>query len=131
MNRESGLWRLLKDGLRKTKRDISTTRLESWANPGVPDVMLCGEDGLFAFLELKIVKHKQVNLSPHQCAWLSRHSHSNSWIITRNSHLVIGAYHAADVVDLRMDGIDAAAPAATFPEPYDWTKFYLLLCPLA
>jgi hypothetical protein len=92
--------------------------------------MLCQENGLFCFLELKIVKHQQINLSPHQCAWLSRHGHANTWIITRDSSLIISCYRGADVVELRMGGLSAVEPVATFPEPYDWTKFYLLLCPL-
>jgi hypothetical protein len=116
--------------LKKTTRRIETTRLESWATPGVPDVMLCAENGLFAFLELKVVHYRKIDLSPHQCAWLSRHSHSNCWIITRNSDLDISCYHGASVVDLRMGGIAAVPAVATFAEPYAWEEFFGLICPL-
>jgi hypothetical protein len=92
--------------------------------------MLCAENGAFCFLELKVVKHKKINLSPHQCAWLSRHGHANTWIITRGSDLIINCYRGFDVVELRMCGLSAVEPVATFAEPYDWAKFYLLLCPL-
>jgi hypothetical protein len=91
--------------------------------------VLCQENGLFCFLELKIVKYKKINLSPHQCAWLSRHAHSNCWIVIRDSSLDISCYHGADVVDLRMGGVAAVTPVAIFPAPYDWEKFYALICP--
>jgi len=118
-------------GLKKTKtRKIETTRLESWATPGVPDVMLCAENGAFCFLELKVVKHKKINLSPHQCAWLSRHFHANSWIITRDSNFIISCFRGADVVELRMGGLSAVEPVAIFAEPYDFEEFFGLICPL-
>ena len=118
-------------GLKNTKtRKIETTRLESWATPGVPDVMLCAENGAFCFLELKVVKHKKINLSPHQCAWLSRHGHSNCWIITRDSSLVISCFRGADVVELRMGGLSAVEPVEIFAEPYNFQEFYGLICPL-
>ena len=100
------------------------------ATPGVADVVLCAEDGLFSFVELKIVKKNKVQLSPHQCAWMSRHSHSNSWIVTRNSALDINCYRGADAVDLRMDGTNSVSPVQTLEEPYDWEKFYALICPV-
>ena len=121
----------MKLGLQKTKtRRIETTRLESWATPGVPDVMLCAENGAFCFLELKVVKHKKINLSPHQCAWLSRHGHANTWIVSRDSSLVISCYRGADVVELRMGGLSAVQPTASFAEPYDFEAFFSLICPL-
>tara|TARA_R100001594_G_scaffold70765_1_gene105230 strand:- start:4091 stop:4456 length:366 start_codon:yes stop_codon:yes gene_type:complete len=116
--------------LTKTNRKIECTRLETWATPGVPDVVFCAENGLFSFVELKIVKKNKMELSPHQCAWLSRHSHSNSWIVARNSDLAINCYRGADAVDLRMDGANSVSPVQTFKEPYDWEKFYALICPV-
>jgi len=92
--------------------------------------VLCQENGAFCFLELKVVKHKKINLSPHQCAWLSRHGHANTWIITRGSDLIINCYHGADVVELRMAGLSAVEPVATFAEPYNFEEFYGLICPL-
>jgi hypothetical protein len=92
--------------------------------------MLCQENGLFSFLELKIVRYKKINLSPHQCAWLSRHGHGNTWIITRDSSLIISCYRGADVVDLRMGGLSAVDAVGTFSEPYDFQAFFQLLCPL-
>ena len=117
--------------MRTTTRRIETTRLESWALPGVPDVLLCGEGGVFSFLELKAQKSAvgKVDLSPHQVAWLSRHASGPCFIVVRDSSLNIRVFAGSDVVDLRMDGLAAVSPLATFEEPYDWETFFLLTSP--
>ena len=122
-NREAGLWRLISDGLKSSERKIETTRLESWALPGVPDVLLCSEGGVFSFLELKVTKGRsnKLALSPHQCA---------CFIVVRDSSLDIRVFAGSDVVDLRMDGLTAVPPLATFEEPYDWKSFFRLTSPV-
>ena len=131
-NREAGLWRLISDGLKSSERKIETTRLESWALPGVPDVLLCSEGGVFSFLELKVTKGRsnKLGLSAHQCAWLSRHSNGPCFIVIRDSSLDIRVFCGSDVVDLRMDGLAAVPPLATFEEPYDWKSFFRLTSPV-
>jgi len=132
MNRESGLWRIISDGLQSSGRSIETTRLESWAIPGVPDVLLMAERGGFSFLELKVVKRRtgKLLLSPHQCAWLSRHSSGSCFIVVRDRSLDIGVYAGSAAVDLRMDGFAAVSPLAVFEEPYDWSAFFELTSPV-
>ena len=122
---------MISDGLKTTGRKIETTRLESWAIPGVPDVLLCSENGVFSFLELKVTKGRanKISLSPHQCSWLSRHSNGPCFVVVRNSLLAIGVYHGSDAVALRMDGLAAVEALATFEEPYDWSKFFRLTSP--
>ena len=39
LKRESGLWKTMKTALEKSKKKIEHTRLETWAMPGVPDVV--------------------------------------------------------------------------------------------
>ena len=131
-NRESGLWRLISDGLKRSGRRIETTRLESWAIPGVPDIILCSEIGVFSFLELKVTKSGigKLDLSPHQCAWLSRHSDGPAFVVVRDRSLAISVYTAADAVDLRMAGLAAVEALATFEEPYDWESFFRLTSPI-
>jgi hypothetical protein len=118
--------------MKTTTRKIETTRLESWALPGVPDVLLCSESGVFSFLELKAQKSSvgKVNLSPHQCAWLSRHNAGPCFIVVRDSSLDIRVFAGSDVVDLRMDGLASVSPLAVFQEPYDWLEFFRLTSPL-
>jgi len=131
-NREAGLWKLISDGLKKSGRKIETTRLESWAIPGVPDVLLCSESGVFSFLELKIAKSGvgKLNLSPHQCSWLSRHTGGPCFIVVRDRSLDISVYSGSDAVDLRMDGLAAVEALAVFEEPYDWQAFFKLTSPV-
>jgi len=131
-NRESGLWQIISAGLKRSGRKIETTRLESWAIPGVPDVLLCSEGGVFSFLELKVTKSGigKLGLSPHQCSWLSRHSNGPCFIVVRDSSLDIRVYRGSDAVDLRMDGLAAVAALAVFTEPYDWEAFFRLTSPV-
>ena len=126
------MWSLILNGLKTTGRKIETTRLESWALPGVPDVLLCSESGVFSLLELKVTKRRagKISLSPHQCAWLSRHSGGPAFIIVRGSSLDIRVYRGSDAVDLRMDGLAAVSPLAVFEEPYDWESFFRLTSPV-
>tara|TARA_R100001143_G_C3340447_1_gene123969 strand:+ start:466 stop:822 length:357 start_codon:yes stop_codon:yes gene_type:complete len=118
--------------MKSSGRSIETTRLESWAVPGVPDVLLCAESGRFSFLELKVVRDgsRKLALSAHQCAWLSRHAGSPSFVVVRDRSLAISVFDGAAAVDLRMDGFSAVAPLAVFEEPYDWEEFLKLTCPL-
>ena len=131
-NRESGLWRLISDGLNKTQRNIETTRLESWAIRGIPDVLLCSESGVFSFLELKVTKGRadKLSLSTHQCSWLSRLSNGPCFIVVRDGSLDIRVFAGSDAVDLRMDGLAAVSPLSVFEEPYDWESFFQLTCPV-
>lgn len=118
----------MKTGLSRTPRKIETTRLENWALPGVPDVLLCNESGQFSFLELKIATRNKANLSPHQVAWMGRHAHSNCYIVTRNTDLVIDVYSGGSAVDLCMDGLAAVSALGSFEEPYNWEEFWRLTC---
>ena len=112
---------------------MELTRLESWATPGVPDVLCCAEDGAFSFIELKVMhgKSKKVALSPHQVSWQTRHGHANSFVVVRDSSLAISVYLGSCSVDLRMDGIDAVQALDVFEEPYDWQQFWRLTAPCA
>ena len=94
--------------------------------------MLCSESGVFSFLELKIAKSGvgKLNLSPHQCSWLSRHSSGPAFIVVRDGLLDISVFPASAAVDLRMDGLAAVEALAVFAEPYDWQEFFKLTSPV-
>ena len=98
----------------------------------MPDVLLCSEGGVFSFLELKVTKSGigKLNLSAHQCAWLSRHSGGPAFIVVRDVSLAISVFAGSNAVDLRMDGLSAVSPLATFEEPYDWESFFRLTSPV-
>ena len=119
-NPESKLWKVLRDGI----TDIHWVRIESWSSPGVPDVNGCAEFGEF-WIELKIIKHKRVVLSPHQIAWhvtRSRHS-GRSYILAREASktplFLFSGERAKDLVDLKIDEI---SKIVEIPHPYDWPR---------
>tara|TARA_R110000765_G_scaffold1239_1_gene3167 strand:- start:111 stop:527 length:417 start_codon:yes stop_codon:yes gene_type:complete len=66
---ESKFWKLIKKNL----TDISWTRFENWASPGVPDVYGI-KDGISVWVELKVITSNQIKLSPFQKAWNYNHS---------------------------------------------------------
>ena len=128
-NIEAGLWKLLKTGLAQTKRKIELDRIEAFGTLGFPDVLCCNEDGLFSFLELKVQHGKKINLSPHQCSGLSRHSHSNAFVVVRDSSLDLRVFLGGSGVDLALDDFDSISPYAKIQKPYDWEAFWDLTCP--
>ena len=69
MKPESKFWKLIKENL----KDISWTRFENWASPGVPDVYGI-KDGVSIWVELKVITSNKINLSPFQIAWNYKHS---------------------------------------------------------
>jgi hypothetical protein len=62
---ESKFWQEVKKNL----KDISFTRLESWASSGVPDLLCYNKNGVFFTVELKVAIKEHVRLSPHQIAF--------------------------------------------------------------
>ena len=90
--------------------------------------MCCNERGEFTFLELKIVKRNNANLSPHQIAWLSRHAHANVFVVTLNTYMGISLFNGGDATALCVDGVSATPVLASFEKPYDWSSFWNLTC---
>ena len=82
-------------------------------------------------MELKVLhgKSRKVALSPHQVSWQTRNGHGNTFIVVRASDLALRVYMGSDSTDLCMDGLDAVAALAVFPEPYDWPEFWRLTAP--
>ena len=146
--RESQLWRMLSDGIKKTGRNIQATRIESYGVPGIPDVLLASEEGGFSWLELKSTKgHGRVNLSPFQVSWMTRHKHCPQVFILLlapvvldnsltgrtyvSSRLGLHLFPAAAATDLRIEGSASTESMAVFEGPtYDWDLFFAMTCPL-
>ena len=119
----------MKTGLAQTKRKLELDRIEAFGTLGFPDVLCCNEDGLFSFLELKVQDGPKINLSPHQGSWLSRHSHSNAFVVVRDSSLDLRVFLGGSCVDLALDDFDSISPYAKIQKPYDWEAFWELTCP--
>jgi len=75
---ESKFWQEVK----KNIKQISFTRLESWASAGVPDLLCYNEKGKFFTIELKVEKRKKLIFSPHQISFHMKHS-SNTFILAK------------------------------------------------
>ncbi len=102
--------------------------------PGVPDVLLCDEKGLFHFIELKASGGNAVELRPHQVAWLTNHAHGSAWVLVRKVKTKtmpqrIYLYPASDAMDLRFEGL-AVEPAYFEEGGFDWEKILGLICPI-
>lgn len=123
----------MRTALKKSSRKISSTRLETWATPGIPDVLLCDEKGKFHFVELKATAGKAVDLRPHQVAWLSNHKDASVWVLvkklqTKNEPEQIFLFHGRDAVDLKLEGLKVD-PVIHQKEKFNWEDIFRLICP--
>jgi len=101
--------------------------------PGVPDVLLCDEQGGFHFIELKATGNHAVELRPHQVAWAARHSHASVWILIRKvetdkSPQRIYLYPGSASMDLRFEGLKLE-PAFSCEGLPDCDAILGLICP--
>jgi hypothetical protein len=64
MKPESKFWLEVK----KNIKEISFTRLESWASAGVPDLLCCNKNGKFFTVELKVTSSQEIRFSPQKKA---------------------------------------------------------------
>ena len=103
------------------------------AVPGVPDLLICDENGLFHMVELKFITGNAVSLRPHQVSWLTKHSRSSSWIFIKKqknnlekSELHI--YRADQAIDVKLDGIKTE-PVMVQSQPFNWTDVFNLISP--
>jgi hypothetical protein len=124
---------MMKTALTKSSRKITATRLETWAMPGVPDVLLCDEDGDFHFVELKATGGKAVELRPHQVAWLSNHAHASVWVLvlkkkTKTLPQRVLLYPGSAAMDLKLEGM-AVEPLFECEGDPDWETILGLISP--
>jgi len=123
----------MRTALKKSSRKIASTRLETWATPGIPDVLLCDENGKFHFVELKATAGNAVDLRPHQVAWLSTHKKASVWVLvkklqTKNAPEQIFLFHGRDAMDLKLEGLKVE-PVIHQKEKFDWEDIFRLICP--
>jgi len=122
---ESRLWKVLRGGL----TGVHWTRIESWASPGVPDVNGCADFGEF-WIELKVIKHNRVLLSPHQIAWHVTRTRFGgiTYILARAAGktplILFSGKQAKLLKDKKIGEID---PIATIKYPYDFDELYEVL----
>lgn len=113
------------------------TRIETWAQPGVPDVVFGDERGRFHFVELKSSSGKAVDLSPHQVSWLDAYGRlgCSVWILvrkvpTKTLPQELFLFRGTDAVRLKMDGLNAVEPVWHFVgKDFDLTEALDLISP--
>ena len=108
---ESKFWQEVK----KNIKQISFTRLESWASAGVPDLLCYNEKVKFFTVELKVEKRKKLIFSPHQIAFHIKHSR-NSFILQKSlDPLCVKLYEGKEI--LRLVNREPVSPIAE-----SWTE---------
>jgi Holliday junction resolvase len=108
---ESKFWQEVK----KNIKQISFTRLESWASAGVPDLLCYNEKGKFFTIELKVEKRKKLIFSPHQISFHMKHSNNTFILAKALDPLAIKLYEGRDI--LKLVGREPCTPVAE-----SWTK---------
>ena len=124
----------MREATQRLNRKILLTRIENSVGAGIPDVLLCDEQGTFHFVELKFLTGNAVTLQPSQVAWLSRHQHSPSWILIKKQSKPdvppeMFLYPASAAVDLKMDGLQSVEAIHYQEHPFNWDLLFDLICP--
>jgi hypothetical protein len=102
--------------------------------PGIPDVLLCDEQGRFHFVELKSTGGNAVDLRPHQVAFMSRHAHASVWILVRKVRTEtlpqrIYLYRAESSMDLKLHGLKVPPVFFVEGDP-PWEDLFGLIAPI-
>ena len=69
--------------VKKNTPEITWTRLENLALPGVPDLLGYNKHQHFFTVELKVTKGNKIRFSPHQIAFHARHP-ENTFILVKS-----------------------------------------------
>ena len=129
---ESNFYKQIRDGAKKLDRKLILTRLETWLTAGIPDLLVCDEQGGLHLIELKVTKGNTVDLRPHQVAFLNTHQHASTWILvkrqTKTSEPEVLLYRGSDALDLKMECIAKVEPVICLTKPFDWTALWDLIC---
>ena len=134
VKRESGFYKQMKEATQRSKRKLLLTRIENSVGAGIPDLLICDEQGVFHFVELKFLTSNGVTLQPSQVAWLSRHHHSPTWILIKKQNKPMDdpelfLYPASAAVDLKMDGLQSVEPIHHQIGKFNWDVILDLICP--
>ena len=102
--------------------------MESWASLGVPDVLVCDDDGAFHLVELKSITGYAAKLSAHQVSFFVKHQDANAWIWIHKSGGVkapqVFVYHGSQVMELAEKGVKAE-PCGVWDEAgIDWNEVW-------
>lgn len=105
---ESKFWQEVKRNL----KDISFTRLESWASAGVPDLLCYNKNNVFFTIELKVIRRNKIGFSPHQIAFHVKHPKNTFILLKAHEPSGIKLYEGSKILSLLRLGPGASAPVA-------------------
>ncbi len=114
------------------------SRLETWATPGIPDVLLLDEFNRFHLVELKYCEKNYVSIRPHQVAFLSNHQSGFVWLLVKKEQRYnednklkysLYVYRGDAVMDVALKGLQTC-PFALIEEVEEskmWEKFFKIV----
>ena len=98
MNPETKLWKLLK----KNTPEIKWSRIESWAVPGIPDLLGYHDSCGFFMCELKIQTGNKIHFSPHQRMFHITRTNRNFILVQEASSRSVKLYPSSAIHDLQL-----------------------------
>jgi hypothetical protein len=84
--------------LKKKTPNITWTRIENLALPGVPDLLGYNKNYTFFTVELKVTKGKKIRFSPHQIAFHIRHP-KNTFILVKSLASSLSYLYTGDQIE--------------------------------
>ena len=95
--------------VKKNTPEITWTRLENLALPGVPDLLGYNKHQHFFTVELKVTKGNKIRFSPHQIAFHIKHPTNTYILATTHDQSTPILYPGAAIRDLAACGLKLEA----------------------
>ena len=91
--------------VKKNTPNITWTRLENIALPGVPDLLGYNKNKHFFTVELKVVERRKIRFSPHQIAFHVKHPHNTFILVKSLASRDWKLYEGKDILELDARGL--------------------------
>ena len=101
MKPEKKFWQEVK----KKSSNITWTRIENLAIPGVPDLLGYNKNHFFFTVELKVTRSKKIRFSPHQIAFHMRHPKNTFILVKHLASSLSKLYEGKDILPLVARGL--------------------------
>ena len=95
--------------LKKTTPQITWTRLENLALPGVPDVLGYNKNKHFFTVELKVTKGNKIRFSPHQISFHVTHPKNTFILVKHLASSDVKLYEGQQIEELVACGLELDA----------------------
>jgi len=116
---EAAFWAKMRKGFERIKplgSPIVMNRIESpGTGRGIPDVFLADPEYGACWIELKVVKHRKVNISPPQVHWLTQHATYGIRtrivaLILRDDSRIVRVWNGYGAEAVRLRGLAVGGP---------------------